>query len=133
MRHRKRTNKFGRFADHRNALFINLSKSLILHRRITTTVTKAKALKGYFEPLLTFAKSGSVADRRRIAQDLVDRDLVKILCDEIAPAVKDRNGGYLRIVKIGARKGDNAPMALVEIIGARKEEAKEEKATAEKK
>jgi len=116
MRHRKRTNKLGRTVSHRKALFRNLSRALILNGRIKTTMTKAKALRGFFEPLVQSAKVGDVAARRRIAKVLVDRSVVKKLCDEIAPQLVDRHGGYLRVTRCQSRKGDNAEMAIVEIM-----------------
>jgi len=79
-------------------------------------MTKAKALRGFFEPLVESAKAGDVAARRRIAKDLVDRSVVKKLCDDIAPQIVDRQGGYLRVTRCQPRKGDNAEMAIVEIM-----------------
>jgi len=95
---------------------MNLSRALIVHGKMQTTMSKAKALKGFFEPLVTSAKVGDVTSRRLIARKLVDRSLVKKLCDEIAPNLANRQGGYLRITRSGLRKGDNAEMAVVEIM-----------------
>lgn len=97
-------------------MLANLSAALFEHKRITTTVTKAKRLKPYAERLVTFAKRGDLASRRRVLGLISDKGIVHELFTDIAQAVENRNGGYTRITKIGNRKGDNAPMAVIELV-----------------
>ncbi|OMH34964.1 50S ribosomal protein L17 [Tersicoccus sp. Bi-70] len=101
---------------HERLMLANLAASLFEHRRITTTVTKAKRLRPYAERLVTFAKRGDLASRRRVLAVISNKTVVHELFTEIAPAVSQRDGGYTRITKIGPRKGDNAPMAVIELV-----------------
>ncbi len=111
MRHLKRTAKLGRTGEHRNAMLANLVCSLIKHRRVTTTLAKAKAARSVAEKMITLGKSGTVHDRRLAAARLHQEDAVKILFNEIAPAQKDRHGGYTRIIKlVKSHKGGNTQM-----------------------
>src|SRR3954464_10170504 len=116
MRHRKRTAKLGRTSSHRNAILSNLVCSLIVHKRITTTLAKAKAARSVAEKMVTLGKSGTVHDRRLAAARLHQEDAVKILFNEIAPQQKDRRGGYTRIVKLHRRQGDAAEEAILEWV-----------------
>ena len=110
MRHGKRFNHLGRTAPHRKAMLSNMASSLILHKRISTTVAKAKALRKYVEPLITKSKTDSTHSRRVVFSYLQDKETVKILFDEISEKVNDIPGGYTRIIKTGNRLGDNAEM-----------------------
>ncbi|MGC7150468.1 50S ribosomal protein L17 [Paenarthrobacter ureafaciens] len=101
---------------HERLMLANLAASLFEHKRITTTVTKAKRLKPYAERLVTFAKRGDLASRRRVLGLISDKGIVHELFTDIAGAVANRDGGYTRITKIGNRKGDNAPMAVIELV-----------------
>lgn len=101
---------------HERLMLANLASSLFEHRRITTTVTKAKRLRPFAERLVTFAKRGDLASRRRVLAVISNKTVVHELFTEIAPAVSQRDGGYTRITKIGPRKGDNAPMAVIELV-----------------
>jgi large subunit ribosomal protein L17 len=116
MRHRKSGRYFGRNSSHRKAMFKNMMVSLLKHELITTTVAKAKELRGYIEPMITLAKVDSVHNRRIAFSRLRDRDMVQKLFNEIAPIYATRPGGYLRVLKCGNRKGDCAPMAVVELV-----------------
>ncbi|HOX58688.1 MAG TPA: 50S ribosomal protein L17 [Candidatus Paceibacterota bacterium] len=116
MRHLKRTAKLGRTGEHRNAMLANLVCSLIKHKRVTTTVAKAKAARSVAEKLVTLGKRGTLHDRRRAAARLHQEDVVKILFNEIAPAQKDRRGGYTRIIRLGQRQGDAAQRAILEWV-----------------
>jgi len=116
MRHLKRTAKLGRTFQHRNAMLANLVCSLIKHKRITTTLAKAKAARSVAEKMVTLGKSGTIADRRLAAARLHQEDAVKILFDEIAPAQKERHGGYTRIVKMAHRQGDAGQKAILEWV-----------------
>ncbi len=116
MRHGVKKAKLQRTASHRNALLANQACSLINHGRITTTLAKAKALRPYVEKLITLGKNGSLHARRLALAKLPQPASVKKLFAEVAEATKERNGGYTRIVKLGQRKTDSAPMALIEII-----------------
>jgi large subunit ribosomal protein L17 len=116
MRHRKSGRYFGRNSSHRKAMFKNMMVSLLKHELITTTVAKAKELRGYIEPMITMAKVDSVHHRRLAFARLRDRDMVTKLFNEIAPHFVSRPGGYLRVLKCGNRKGDCAPMAVVELV-----------------
>jgi large subunit ribosomal protein L17 len=116
MRHRKSGRYFGRNSSHRKAMFKNMMVSLLKHELITTTVAKAKELRGYIEPMITMAKVDSVHHRRLAFARLRDRDMVTKLFNEIAPHFSTRPGGYLRVLKCGNRKGDCAPMAVVELV-----------------
>jgi large subunit ribosomal protein L17 len=116
MRHLKRTAKLGRTSEHRNAMLANLVCSLILHKRVTTTLAKARAARSVAEKMVTLGKSGTIHDRRLAAARLHREDAVKVLFNEIAPSQKDRHGGYTRIVKLGTRQGDAAQQAILEFI-----------------
>jgi len=116
MRHRKSFNHLGRTAPHRKAMLSNMATSLILHKRITTTVAKAKALRGYVEPLITKSKEDTTHSRRVVFSYLVDKYAVTELFRNIAPKIADRPGGYTRIIKLGTRLGDNAEMAMIELV-----------------
>ncbi len=116
MRHRKSGRKLNRNSSHRKAMFSNMSASLFEHEMIRTTLAKAKELRRKAEPLITLAKTDSVANRRLAFARLRDRDVVTKLFEELGPRYKARPGGYLRILKCGFRTGDNAPMAIVELV-----------------
>lgn len=116
MRHGKKVNHLGRKAAHRKAMLANMAISLIEHKRITTTLAKAKALRVYVEPLITKAKSDTMHSRRTVFAYLKNKEAIKELFGPVAEAVKDRPGGYTRILKIGNRKGDNAEMAFIEFV-----------------
>jgi large subunit ribosomal protein L17 len=124
MRHQKSGRKLNRNSSHRKAMFRNMANSLFQHEIIKTTVPKAKELRRVAEPLITIAKSDSVAHRRLAFDRLRDKETVGKLFDELGPRYVDRPGGYLRIMKCGYRTGDKAPMAYVELVGRpRQEEA----------
>ena len=114
MRHLKHTAKLGRTGAHRNAMLANMVCSLILHRRVTTTLAKAKAARPVAEKMVTLGKNGTLHDRRIAAARLHQEDAVRILFNEIAPTQKERQGGYTRIVKLLQRQGDAAQMAILE-------------------
>ena len=116
MRHRKQTAKLGRTGSHRNAMLANLVCSLIKHKRVRTTLAKARAARSVAEKMVTLGKSGTIHDRRLAAARLHQEDAVKILFNEIAPASKDRRGGYTRIVKLLRRQGDAAEEAILECV-----------------
>src|SRR5665213_93853 len=116
MRHGKKVNHLGRTNSHRKAMLGNMAASLILHKRITTTLAKAKALRVYVEPILTKAKSDTTHSRRIVFSYLQDKDAVTILFREIAEKIASRPGGYTRIIKMENRLGDNAEMALIELV-----------------
>ena len=116
MRHLKRTAKLGRTSTHRNAMLANMVCSLIKHRRVTTTLAKAKAARSVAEKLVTLGKSGTVHDRRLAVARLHQEDAAKILFKEIAPAFKERNGGYTRILRLNQRNGDAAQRAILEWV-----------------
>ena len=116
MRHNKKFNHLGRTASHRSAMLANMAISLIMHKRITTTVAKAKALKTYVEPLITRCKDDSTNSRRVVFSYLQNKEAIKELFGEIAAKVGDRPGGYTRIIKLGTRKGDAAPICFIELV-----------------
>lgn len=116
MRHNKAINHLGRKSGHRKAMLSNMSCSLIEHKRITTTVAKAKALKMYLEPLITKSKDDSTHSRRIVFSYLKDKNAVSELFRTVAPKIADRPGGYLRVLHLGFRQGDAAEMALVEFV-----------------
>jgi large subunit ribosomal protein L17 len=116
MRHGKKINHLGRTASHRKALLANMASSLILHKRITTTVAKAKALKKYVEPLLTKAKNDNMHSRRTVFAYVQDKEVVKELFDVVADKIADRPGGYTRIIKLENRLGDNAEICMMELV-----------------
>jgi large subunit ribosomal protein L17 len=116
MRHLKRTAKLGRTSEHRNAMLANLVCSLIEHKRVTTTLAKAKAARSVAEKMVTLGKSGTIHDRRLAVARLHQEDAAKILFKEIAPAFKERNGGYTRIIRMNQRNGDAATRAILEWV-----------------
>lgn len=116
MRHGKKFNHLGRTAPHRKAMLSNMASSLIEHKRISTTVAKAKALRVYVEPLITKSKTDSTHSRRTVFSYLGNKDSVSILFRDIAPKVANRPGGYTRIIRTGFRLGDNAEMCLIELV-----------------
>jgi large subunit ribosomal protein L17 len=117
MRHGKKINHLGRTASHRKALLSNMASSLILEKRITTTVAKAKALRKYVEPLLTKSKNDTTHSRRTVFSYLQNKDSVKELFSSVASKIAERAGGYTRIIKMGdVRAGDNADMCLIELV-----------------
>ncbi len=116
MRHGNKTNHLGRTHSHRDALLKNLTISLIQYKRIETTLAKAKELRKYVEPLITKAKSDTTHSRRTVFSYLQDKESIKTLFGEIAEKVASRNGGYTRIIKLGTRYGDNAELALIELV-----------------
>lgn len=117
MRHRKSGRKLGRNPSHRKALLRNMAKALLINSRITTTEAKAKTLRGVVEPLITLALKNDLHARRQAYQVLGEHQLVKRLFDEIGPLYKDGGGGYTRVVKLAVpRKGDAAPLAIIELI-----------------
>ena len=132
MRHNKKFNHLGRTADHRRALLANLAISLIMHKRITTTLAKAKALKKYVEPLITKAKDDSTNSRRVVFSYLQNKEALKELFGVVAPKVGDRPGGYTRIIKLGFRQGDTADIAFIELVDFDENMAKTPKAGAKK-
>jgi len=133
MRHRKKTVKLGRSQAHRDSLLANQVCSLIEHRRIKTTLAKAKATKPLAERMLTLGKKGDLHSRRIAISYLKSKDVVKKLFTEIAPAAADRKGGYTRIVKLGSRLSDSAPMAYLEWVDYAPEIKKEESIEAAEK
>ena len=116
MRHRLGLRKLNRTSSHRLAMLRNMTNSLLKHEAITTTLPKAKELRRVVEPMITLGKIATVANRRMAFNRLRDRDVVAKLFNELGPRYAKRNGGYLRILKYGFRQGDNAPMALVELM-----------------
>jgi large subunit ribosomal protein L17 len=131
MRHRHGLRKLNRTSSHRLAMLRNMTVSLLKHEAIRTTLPKAKELRRVAEPIITLGKTPTLANKRLAFDRLRDREIVVKLFDELGPRYKSRNGGYLRILKFGFRVGDNAPMALVELVDrpeVSEEPAKEEKA-----
>jgi len=126
MRHNKKFNHLGRTASHRASMLANMAISLIMHKRITTTVAKAKALKKYVEPLITKAKDDSTNSRRVVFSYLQNKEAIKVLFSEVAEKVGDRPGGYTRIIKLGTRQGDAAQICFIELVDFDPEMAKTE-------
>lgn len=116
MRHNKKFNHLGRTASHRGSMLSNMASSLILHKRITTTLAKAKALKKFVEPLITRSKVGDTNNRRVVFRYLQNKEAVKELFNVVAEKVGDRHGGYTRVIKLGTRQGDAAPIAFIELV-----------------
>ena len=116
MRHRKSGRQFNRNSSHRQAMFRNMMVSLLKHEQIKTTVAKAKELRLFVEPIITLGKSPTLANKRNAFAKLRDRDIVAKLFDEIGERMKERPGGYTRILKCGNRAGDNAPMAYIQLV-----------------
>jgi large subunit ribosomal protein L17 len=128
MRHGHGLRKLNRTSSHRLAMFRNMANSLLKHETIKTTLPKAKELRRVVEPIITLGKAPTLANRRLAFNRLRDRDMVVKLFDELGPRFAQRNGGYTRILKYGFRKGDNAPMALVELLDQPEEAGEESKA-----
>ena len=128
MRHGKKFNHLGRTADHRQAMLANMAISLIMHKRITTTLAKAKALKKYVEPLITRAKDDSTNSRRVVFRYLQNKEALKELYGVVAEKIADRPGGYTRVIKLGSRLGDGADMAFIELVDFDENMAKAPKA-----
>ncbi|MDQ3289837.1 MAG: 50S ribosomal protein L17 [Bacteroidota bacterium] len=116
MRHGKKINHLGRTSAHRKAMLSNMASSLILHKRVSTTVAKAKALRKYVEPLLTKSKSDTTHSRRVIFSYLQNKESLKELFDQVSGKISNRPGGYTRILKTGNRLGDNADMCIIELV-----------------
>ena len=116
MRHRKKGRKLGRKNANRRALLMNLASQLVIHKRIKTTDAKAKELRSFIEPLITFAKKNDLHSRRMVLKKLPNKNVVNILFNEIAPTYVDRPGGYTRIIKLGYRDNDRAPVSIVEFV-----------------
>jgi len=116
MRHGRKVNHLGRTSKHRKALMSNMASSLILEKRIMTTVAKAKALRQYVEPLLTRAKEDTTHSRRTVFSYLQNKETLKVLFDEVAQRIATRNGGYTRIIKLAPRAGDNAEVCYIELV-----------------
>lgn len=133
MRHQNKINQLGRTASHRNAMLSNMAASLIVHKRINTTVAKAKALRGYVEPLITKSKTDTTHSRRMVFRKLQNKEAVTELFREIAPKVGDRPGGYTRIIKTGFRQGDSAEMCMIELVDFNEIYTTDAKASAAKK
>ena len=137
MRHQKKTRKLGRTSQHRDAMLANLVASLIIHKRVKTTLAKAKAARPLAEKLVTLGKGGTLHDRRLAVAKIGQRDVVAKLFSEIAPGFKDRKGGYTRILKLGPRQSDSAKVALLEwvdyVVEAEPAPVTEKPAKAEKK
>jgi len=132
MRHQKAHHKMNRTSTHRTATMRNLATALFRHERISTTHAKAKALKPYAEKLITLGKRGDLHARRTAARNIQDHDVLKKLFDELAERYRTREGGYTRVLKVGRRRGDNAPVALIELVDAQlKTAVAEDEATAE--
>lgn len=132
MRHNKKFNHLSRTADHRTAMLANMAISLIMHKRITTTLAKAKALKKYVEPLITRSKDDSTNSRRVVFSYLQNKEAIKELFGEVAMKVGDRPGGYTRIIKLGTRQGDAASICFIELVDFNENMAKTPAAGAKK-
>ncbi|MBR1686979.1 MAG: 50S ribosomal protein L17 [Prevotella sp.] len=132
MRHNKKFNHLSRTADHRQAMLANMAISLILHKRITTTLAKAKALKKYVEPLITRSKDDTTNSRRVVFSYLQNKEALKELFGAVAQKVGDRPGGYTRIIKLGTRQGDAAQVAFIELVDFDENMAKTPKTEAKK-
>ncbi len=128
MRHNKKFNHLGRTASHRASMLANMASSLIMHKRITTTLAKAKALKKYVEPLITRSKNDTTTSRRVVFRYLQDKYAVKELFSTVAAKVADRPGGYTRVIKLGLRQGDAAEIAFIELVDFDENMAKAPKA-----
>ena len=127
MRHNRDEKRFNRRSEHLKAMLNNMAASLLVHESIETTLPKAKELRRVVERLITLGKQNTVHARRRAFASLKDRTLVKRLFDEIAPRYKDRDGGYTRIVRIGSRRGDAAPMSIIKLVEEMQKETKKKK------
>ena len=116
MRHNIKNKKLNKTSSHRKAMFMNMSNALIKHEQITTTLAKAKELRRFVEKLITLGKKGNIVSKRKTVSILQDQNMSKKIFDILADRYKDRSGGYTRIVKLGNRFGDNAPMAVIELV-----------------
>ena len=132
MRHNKKFNHLGRTASHRDAMLANMAISLIMHKRITTTLAKAKALKKYVEPLITRSKEDTTNSRRVVFRYLQNKFAIKELFGEVAAKVANRPGGYTRVIKLGTRQGDAADIAFIELVDFDDNMAKTPKAAVKK-
>ncbi len=132
MRHRKKFNHLGRKSAHRKAMLANMASSLILHKRISTTTAKAKALKMYVEPLITKSKEDTTHSRRVVFSYLKQKEAVTELFREVSPKIANRPGGYTRVLKIGNRLGDNAEMCIIELVDYNETYTVEKQAAAKK-
>ncbi len=127
MRHRKKGRKLGRKNGNRRALLMNLASQLIVHKRIKTTDAKAKELRSFIEPLITLAKKDDLHSRRMVIKKLPHKNIVRSLCKEIAPRYVERPGGYTRIIKLGYRDNDRAPVSIIEFVDMVEISSSEEK------
>lgn len=127
MRHLKSGRKLNRTASHRKAMLGNLAMSILRHERVTTTVSKAKEVRSVVERLITYGKKGDIHGRRLAARRINDRVVLKKLFDDIAPAYESREGGYTRILRVGERRGDNAELAIIELVGRNGDEQRKRK------
>lgn len=126
MRHRKSGRKLGRKTGHRRAVMSNLASRLIEHKRIKTTEAKAKELRMFIEPLVTFARRGDLHARRQVLRKIPHKDIVSILFNDIGPVYIDRDGGYTRIIKLGFRDNDRAPVSIIEFVDFASEQLQKE-------
>ena len=126
MRHRKSGRKLGRKTGHRRAVMSNLASRLIEHKRIKTTEAKAKELRMFIEPLVTFARRGDLHARRQVLRKIPHKDIVSILFNDIGPVYTDRDGGYTRIIKLGFRDNDRAPVSIIEFVDFASEQLQKE-------
>tara|TARA_B100000378_G_scaffold151355_1_gene122128 strand:- start:84 stop:485 length:402 start_codon:yes stop_codon:yes gene_type:complete len=126
MRHRKSGRKLGRKTGHRRAVMSNLASQLIEHKRIKTTEAKAKELRVFIEPLVTFARRGDLHARRQVLRKIPHKDIVSILFNDIGPVYTDRDGGYTRIIKLGFRDNDRAPVSMIEFVDFASEQLQKE-------
>lgn len=124
MRHKKKGNHLSRTTSHKKALMRNMAAQIIEHKEIKTTVAKAKELRGYVERLVTYSKRGTLHHRRLAFKFLQSKEAVKGLFDEVAPMFETREGGYTRIIKLGNRRGDGAPMSVLQLVGFEKSASK---------
>ena len=129
MRHRKKGRKLGRKNGNRRALLMNLASQLVVHKRIKTTDAKAKELRSFIEPLITLAKKDDLHSRRMVTRKLPHKNIVKSLFNEIAPKYVERPGGYTRIIKLGYRDNDRAPVSIIEFVDMVEISTSEEKET----
>ena len=126
MRHRRSGRKLGRKTGHRRAVMSNLASRLIEHKRIKTTEAKAKELRMFIEPLVTFARRGDLHARRQVLRKIPHKDIVSILFNDIGPVYIDRDGGYTRIIKLGFRDNDRAPVSIIEFVDFASEQLQKE-------
>jgi large subunit ribosomal protein L17 len=132
MRHKKKGNHLSRTTSHRKALLRNMAAQVIEHKEIKTTVAKARELRGYVERLVTYGKKGTLHHRRLAFKLLQNKEAVKGLFDEVAPTFETREGGYTRIIKLGNRRGDGAPMSILQLVGFEKSPSKSKSKAAKK-